>query len=346
MDRIQSENPGEESQKEKTHSGFVAYDLNDGRRSIHLSSLEIRSESVTANRIFLQTGQQLLPSVSGEPDSPKGEGMESLLNAISHADQESLGRFLFLVANSRAAGLADVLSEVPEGLFEEIVLVDAGCPDAVLEQAARDGLTIINATDGEGPGHIRKLCFQMAQRNGAGMLVLFELQHTRDLSPLSSIVQLLEDETWDVILGNRFDDYVPMSRRRRAKNHVFGPERSKQLVADILYGQRLVDPDTDFIACRTHPLWVLPYRKNKDSQVFHWQFLAQTLGAGFRIGELPLRVTRSTQTELELPRIGLFDRLACARTVFISWLKRFRIWRKDTRAAVHPESSLPPADSQ
>jgi len=259
--------------------------------------------------------------------------MESFLRSLARVGQENLGRLLFLVGNSHLENLEQALSDIPEGLFENIILVDTGCSDDVLEEAAAAGLTIINATDEQGPGHIRKICFEMAQRNGATMLVLFELQHVRDLSPLASIVQLLEDETWDVILGNRFDDFLPMSRRRRDKKHVLRPERSKQLVADILFGQRLVDPDTDFIACRVHPLWVIPYRKNKDSQVFSWQFLAQTLGAGFRIGELPLRVSQSELTEVDLPRIGLFDRIACARTVLISWLKRFRIWRKERKRA-------------
>lgn len=290
-----------------------------------------RGSTVTLNRIFSQTGDDFLPSMSGESNIPEDEGVESLLRSLSRAGQDNLGRLLFLVAHSSVQSLEEALSEIPEGLFESIVLVDAGCPDAVLQQAAAAGLTVINATDQQGPGHIRKICFEMAQRNGAGMLVLFELQHVRDLSPLHSIVQLLEDETWDVILGNRFDDFLPMSRRSREKKHVLRPERSKQLVADVLFGQRLVDPDTDFIACRVHPLWVIPYQKNKNSQVFSWQFLAQTLGAGFRIGELPLRVSRSDMTEVDLPRIGLFDRLACVRTVLISWLKRFRIWRKDRR---------------
>jgi hypothetical protein len=285
---------------------------------------------VTSNRIFPQTSDDTIPS-KGESDLPEDEGMESLLRSLARVGQENLGRLLFLVGSSRLEGLEKALSEIPEGLFEDIILVDTGCSEEVLEEAAAAGLTIINATDEQGPGHIRKICFEMAQRNGASMLVLFELQHVRDLSPLPSIVQLLEDETWDVILGNRFDDFLPMSRRSREKKHVLRPERSKQLVADILYGQRLVDPDTDFIACRVHPLWVIPYHKNKNSQVFSWQFLAQTLGAGFRIGELPLRVSQSELTEVDLPRIGLFDRLACARTVLVSWLKRFRIWRKERK---------------
>lgn len=285
---------------------------------------------MTVNRIFPHAGHDHdLPDRREKGMSPS-IGMEALLRSASaqEDDDEQEARFLFLIANQRTSNLNQVLEELPEDLFDEIILIDAGCSERVLEQAMMAGLQLVSAPQGNRPGLIRKLCFDIAQRQSANMLVLFELQHIRDLAALPAIVKLIDQEIWDVILGTRFDDFMPMSKRSHLTPHQLGPRRGKQLIADIFYGQRLIDPDTDFLACRVHPLWVLPYHENKDSRIFSWQFIAQTLGAGFRIGELPLRVAHSEDDLSTVSSISFSDRWACAKTVFKSWTKRFRIWRK------------------
>ena len=273
--------------------------------------------------------------------------MDALLKSVdSSSDHDQDGRFLFLIGNSRTITLIDVLEEIPTELFDQIIFIDAGCSENIREQAYIAGLQTITAEGGDQPGLIRKLCFDIAQRESANMLVLFELQHVRDLAALPAIVKLIDQEIWDVILGTRFDDFLPMSKRAQATPHQLGPRRGKQLIADIFYGQRLIDPDTDFLACRVHPLWVLPYHDNKDSRIFAWQFIAQTLGAGFRIGELPLRVAHSEDSIDTISSIKFSDRWACLKTIFKSWLKRFRIWRKPSpinEFRIPPQS--PPASA-
>jgi len=300
---------------------------------------------VTVNRIFPHhPTEQHLVEQEAEKTVP-ATGMEALLKSVSaqNDDDERNGRFLFLIGNPDTRDLSSLLSELPEHLFDEIVLIDAGCSEQVIEQATLAGLQLVSAPQHERPGAIRKLCFDIAQRESANMLVLFELQHLRDLAALPAIVRLIDQEIWDVILGTRFDDFLPMSKRSQQHPHQIGPRRGKQLIADVFYGQRLVDPDTDFLACRVHPLWVLPYHENNDSRIFSWQFIAQTLGAGFRIGELPLRVTPSKHTVPIPSDITFADRWSCLKTVFKSWMKRFRIWRKEAPIIppIHPD--VPPA---
>lgn len=284
---------------------------------------------MSMNRLFPQSQHGLSPSKSQKKKSSAPTGMDALLQSISSdSDHEQEGRFLFLIANRRTTTVIDVLEEVPTELFDQIIFIDAGCSESMREQADIAGLKIITIEGGDQPGLIRKMCFDIAQRESASMLVLFELQHVRDLSALTAMVKLIDQEIWDVILGTRFDDFLPMSKRAQSTPNQLGPKRRKQLIADIFYGQRLVDPDTDFLACRVHPLWVLPYHENKDSRIFAWQFIAQTLGAGFRIGELPLRVARSDQPVETKSRPPISDYYACFKTLLRSWLKRFRIWRK------------------
>jgi len=284
---------------------------------------------VTVNRIFPHARHDHdLPDQIEKVESPSA-GMDALLKSVSaQNDDEREGRFLFLIANQRTSNLDQILNDLPENLFDEIVLIDAGCSERVLEQGMMAGLQLVSAPHGDRPGLIRKLCFDIAQRQSANMLALFELQHIRDLAALPAIVKLIDQEIWDVILGTRFDDFIPMSKRSHLTPHQLGPRRGKQLIADLFYGQRLIDPDTDFLACRVHPLWVLPYHENENSRIFSWQFIAQTLGAGFRIGELPLRVAHSEDEISTASSISFSDRWACAKTVFKSWTKRFRIWRK------------------
>lgn len=224
---------------------------------------------MTVNRIFPHTSHDhdLPDHIEKVASSPNG--MDALLRSVSaQNDDEREGRFLFLIANQRTSNLDQVLNDLPENLFAGIVLIDAGCSERVLEQGMLAGLQLVSAPHGNHPGLIRKLCFDIAQRQSAKMLVLFELQHIRDLAALSAIVKLIDQEIWDVILGTRFDDFMPMSKRSHLTPNQLGPRRGKQLIADIFYGQRLIDPDTDFLARRVHPLWVLPYHENENSRIF------------------------------------------------------------------------------
>ncbi|MBD3675529.1 MAG: hypothetical protein HUJ26_18615 [Planctomycetaceae bacterium] len=298
---------------------------------------------MVVNRLISHPHHEIGPAKNRERESSPPAGMDALLKSISSAsneDQEE--RFLFLVGDENSTDVLGPLEEIPTESFDQIVFIDCGCPESVRNQAEIAGLQIITVSGVYQPGYVRKMCFDLAQRESAKMLVLFELKHRRDLSALSAIIKLIDQEIWDVILGSRFDDFLPMSKRGQSKPHQLGPRRGKQLIADIFYGQRLVDPDTDFIACRVHPLWVLPYQNNRDSRIFAWQFIAQTLGSGFRIGELPLRVARSENHRETKSRITLSDRWACLQTLMQSWLKRFRIWRKPSPKEQISSPDCPP----
>ena len=217
------------------------------------------------------------------------------VNDISDNDvlgsEQECGRLLCLIADDRPSDLTQIIREIPDNLFSEMVLIDRNCTDEVRAQAQRLGLNVVEASSTAERGAVLKLCFNLARVSGVSAMTAFDIGQPRDLEALGSVVRLLDQEAWDLIIGarvTRLTDKRPAGMSRID----FYSSRLRGFLSPLFLGRQFQDSASDFISCSSHVIWAVNYAQMSDGDVFDWQFLNHVLASSFRVGEVPIPVTR------------------------------------------------------
>jgi glycosyltransferase involved in cell wall biosynthesis len=174
--------------------------------------------------------------------------------------------------------------EIPMDLVDEVVVTDDASPDETVEVASRLGLrTLVHGTN-RGYGGNQKTCYTEALRLGADVVVMLHPDYQYTPSLLPSIIGLLTDGPFDVVLGSR----VLGGRALQGGMPVYKYVANRFLTAaqNILCGAKLSEYHTGYRAFTREVLEALPLLENSDDFVFDNQMLAQILVAGFEIGEV------------------------------------------------------------
>ena len=106
-------------------------------------------------------------------------------------------------AYNAAKTIEQTYREIPLDLVDEVVVTDDASPDDTVEVASRLGLRTLVHGRNRGYGGNQKTCYGEALRLGADIVVMLhpDYQYTPKLLP--SMIGLLSDGPFDVVLGSR-----------------------------------------------------------------------------------------------------------------------------------------------
>jgi glycosyltransferase involved in cell wall biosynthesis len=187
-------------------------------------------------------------------------------------------------AYNAAQTIEQTVAEIPLDLVDEIVVTDDASSDETVAVAQRLGLRTVVHQRNRGYGGNQKTCYTEALRLGAHIVVMLhpDYQYTPKLLP--SMIGLLADGPFDVVLGSRVLGgraiQGGMPRYKYVANRVL------TLIQNWLLGAKLSEYHTGYRAFSSEVLEQLPLLENSDDFVFDNQMLAQILLAGFEIGEV------------------------------------------------------------
>ncbi|HSG69277.1 MAG TPA: hypothetical protein VLA12_02625 [Planctomycetaceae bacterium] len=246
-------------------------------------------------------------------------------------------RLLCLIADDRPADLHQIVKDIPDGLFREIILIDHHCSDQIIKAAHRLGLEIVSAPSESGRGSLMKFCFNLARRRGVNAFVAFDAGQPRDLESLVPILNLLDQESWDLIIGARTEK-LKKSRPPGMSRIDYCTSRFRRFLEPLFLGRQFLDSGSDFIACSSHLLWATRYSEMSDGDVFDWQFMNQILASGYRVGEVPIPVTRfqsATRKNWLQNALSLLQTMAVAIDhQFGRWIGKDRIFFRTRKKLV------------
>ncbi|MEM7411471.1 MAG: glycosyltransferase family 2 protein [Myxococcota bacterium] len=187
-------------------------------------------------------------------------------------------------AYNAARTIEQTYREIPLDLVDEVVVTDDASRDDTVKVAERLGLRTLVHTENRGYGGNQKTCYAEALRLGADVVVMLhpDYQYTPKLLP--SIIGLITDGPFDVVLGSR----VLGGRALAGGMPVYKYVANRFLTAfqNLLCGAKLSEYHTGYRAFTREVLMSLPLLENSDDFVFDNQMLAQILVAGFEIGEV------------------------------------------------------------
>jgi glycosyltransferase involved in cell wall biosynthesis len=147
--------------------------------------------------------------------------------------------------------------EIPRDIVDTILVVDDNSRDKTVELAKRLGLKVIVHPQNKGYGGNQKTCYQDALDEGSDIIIMLhpDYQYTPLLIPC--MAHMLASGLYDVVLGSR-----------------------------ILGGRAMQGGMPLYKYVAREVLEQLPWQNNSDDFIFDNQFLAQTIFAGFKIGEV------------------------------------------------------------
>lgn len=155
-------------------------------------------------------------------------------------------------AYNEAARIAGVLEAVKAVVGPmEIVVVDDGSTDDTAAVAERAGATVLRLPTNQGYGVALQAGYLYAGRRGADVVVQLDADGQHDPSSIPTLLQALEKEHTDVVLGSRFlgaPTYRPPWARR------IGQAFFRTLL-NALTRSRYTDPTSGFQAIRGSALW-------------------------------------------------------------------------------------------
>lgn len=196
---------------------------------------------------------------------------------------------IVMPAFNAARTLERIVSTIPEGCYDELLLVDDCSADETVEIAGRLPLTLIRHTENRGYGANQKTCYRAALDRGATLVIMLHPDNQYDARVIPAAVDILRLGICDVVLGNR------IRTRREALGggmplYKYLANRGLSLLENVVTGQNLGEWHTGFRAYRRQVLEGIPFEGNSDDFVFDSQFLLQAVQRGYRIGDLPVPV--------------------------------------------------------
>jgi len=185
------------------------------------------------------------------------------------------------------ATLERTVKDIPEGVVDQIILVDDCSTDRTVEISRRLGLTTIELEKRSGYGGNQKRCYDEALEAGADIVVMVHPDYQYDSKLLPHMIGFIQDGVCDVIFGSR------VRTRREALGsgmpvYKYIANRLLTLVENLVLGINLSECHTGYRAYRREVLERVPYHRNSDDFVFDSEFLVEVSALRFRIADVPV----------------------------------------------------------
>lgn len=192
-------------------------------------------------------------------------------------------------AYNASTTLLQTVKDIPEGVVDEIILVDDNSQDNTVEIARELGLTVYKHDRNLGYGANQKTCYKLALDKGADIVVMIHPDYQYDSRLTPYLINFIKDEYFDVMLGTRI-----RTRKEALEGgmplYKYLANRFLTITENIITGQNLSEWHTGFRAFSRKVLETIPWDKNSNDFVFDSQFLFQCVAFGFKIGEIPVPV--------------------------------------------------------
>lgn len=190
--------------------------------------------------------------------------------------------YIVIPAFNEANALADVIKDIRQENFKEIIVVDDGSLDNTYEIAKKEGCIAIQHNINRGKGAATQTGLDAARLLGADIVVTMDGDGQHFPEDARALVDALRKSKSDVVIGSRLlmKDGLPLSRRVM---NIIG-----NIVTYLFYGVYVSDSQSGFRAYNRKSLKSI--NSNMDRYEFESDSLSQLKSANCKISEIPIRV--------------------------------------------------------
>ena len=253
----------------------------------------------------------------------------------------------------RAAGtLRQTVAAIPEGIADELILVDDASPDDTVAVAREIGtIHVVVHEENRGYGGNQKTCYLTALGHGADIVVMLHPDYQYEPRAVPLLIAPILSGDADMTFGSRFaglsdprDGGMPMYR--------YLGNRVTSILENLVLGTRFTEMHSGMRAYTRECLLSVPFEAYSDAYLFDSQLLVDAVTLGQRVVEVPIptRYTRESSSIALGPSMRYVGgSLAyCVRQVLARGRRgrRRRLSRSDHGAAAGERPRRPPAPAR
>jgi glycosyltransferase involved in cell wall biosynthesis len=194
---------------------------------------------------------------------------------------------IVMPAYNAARTIAETVRAIPEGYYDEIVVVDDHSRDDTVERARALNLKAIRHPHNVGYGGNQKTCYMEALRDGAGVVVMLHPDGQYDPAIIPEMVRPIHEGRADMVLGSRM--MVPGAAKRggmplwkRIANRFLTTSEN------LAMGRQFTECHTGYRAYSRRFLETVPFLRNSNGFVFDTEVIFQAVHFGLPVVEVPV----------------------------------------------------------
>jgi glycosyltransferase involved in cell wall biosynthesis len=189
-------------------------------------------------------------------------------------------------AYNAAKTLRITYADLPPALVDQVILVDDGSSDDTVKIARELGLELFVHNRNYGYGANQKTCYREALKAGADIIVMVHPDYQYDPKLLPEIIEPIDLDQADVVLGSRLLLGNPMRQGMPWWKYV--ANRALTVLENWTFGLHLSEYHTGYRAYRREALEAVNLETNSDNFLFDQEIIAQFIDSDMRICEVPV----------------------------------------------------------
>ncbi|MDR2427094.1 MAG: glycosyltransferase family 2 protein [Endomicrobium sp.] len=194
---------------------------------------------------------------------------------------------IVMPAYNAAKTIKQTLDDIPQGSYDEIILVDDLSKDTTAETAKNLGLKVIIHEKNKGYGGNQKTCYKAALEAGADIVVMLHPDYQYDPKLVPFLTGIISQDVCDIMMANRI-----RTRKEALKGgmpfYKYFFNRFLTITENIVLGLNLGEYHTGYRAFSRKALETINFNADSDDFVFDQHILVQAAACDLRIGEIPV----------------------------------------------------------
>lgn len=215
--------------------------------------------------------------------------------------------------------------ELPHDIVDDVILVDDASDDDTVAIARDLGLHIVLHPHNRGYGGNQKTCYAEALQRGADIVVMVHPDYQYDPRMVTAMAGMVASGVYDLVIGSRVLGGGALAGGMPLWRYV--ANRALTLFENVLLGAHLSEYHSGYRAYSRVLLDGLPWQRNSEDFVFDNQVLAQSIVAGFRIGEVSVPTRYFEEASSIDFASSVRYGLGVVGTTLLACLARLRIYR-------------------
>jgi glycosyltransferase involved in cell wall biosynthesis len=219
---------------------------------------------------------------------------------------------IVMPAYNAALTLEKTYYALPQGSYDQIILVDDASSDNTLEVASKLDIHAIRHRKNRGYGGNQKTCYAKALDEGAEIVVMLHPDYQYDPTIASDIVKPILRGEADVVLASRM-----LGDPLRGGMPLYKYVANKVLtwMENVVLGTSFSEFHTGYRAYNRHALESVNFEANSENFVFDNEILVQFVIKKMRFKEIPVSTRYSFDSSSVSFKAGVVYGLSILRTI-------------------------------
>jgi len=219
---------------------------------------------------------------------------------------------IVMPAYNAALTLEKTYYALPEGSYDQIILVDDASSDNTIEIASKLNIKAIRHRKNRGYGGNQKTCYAKALEEGANIIVMLHPDYQYDPTIAKDIIEPILMGDADVVLASRM---LGDPLKGGMPLYKFVANKLLTFMENVVLGTRFSEFHTGYRAYNRHALESVNFEANSENFVFDNEILVQFVIKKMRFKEIPVSTRYSFDSSSVSFKAGVIYGLSILRTI-------------------------------